>query len=79
MLLLTINRKPYMASSMTSSLLTLSDLERSKSRSLRILSGRRAVCYTHVCQYCITTVIYLSQKGLMQAGGIFPAVFLVGI
>ncbi len=56
---------------MTSSLLTLSDLERSKSRSLRILSGRRAVCYTHICQYGITTVIYLSQKGLMQAGGIF--------
>ena len=34
MLLLTINRKPYMASRMTSSLLTLSDLERSKSKSL---------------------------------------------
>ena len=28
MLLLTINRKPYMASPMTSSILTLSDLER---------------------------------------------------
>ncbi len=35
MLLLTINRKLYMASLMTSLLLTLSDLERSKSRSLR--------------------------------------------
>ncbi len=23
------------------------------------------------CQYCITTVIYMSQKGLMQAGGVF--------
>ncbi len=34
MLPLTINRKPYMASSMTPSLMTLSDLERSKSRSL---------------------------------------------
>ena len=33
-LLLNINRKPYMVSPMTSSLLTLGDLERSKSRSL---------------------------------------------
>ena len=23
------------------------------------------------CLYCITTVIYMSQKGLMQAGGVF--------
>ncbi len=23
------------------------------------------------CQYCITMVIYMSQKGLMQAGGVF--------
>ena len=37
-LLLTINRKPYMASLKTPSLLTLSDLERSKSRSLRFQS-----------------------------------------
>ena len=31
------------------------------------------------CQYCITTVIYMSQKGLMQAGGFsaVPAVLLV--
>ena len=34
MLLLTINREPYMASIMPSSLLLLSDLERSKSRTL---------------------------------------------
>ena len=34
MLLLTINRKPYMASPMTPSLLPLNDLERSNSRSL---------------------------------------------
>ncbi len=38
MLLLTINRKPYMASPMKSLLLTLSDLERSKSRSFRFQS-----------------------------------------
>ncbi len=37
-LLVTINRKPYMASPMTPSLLTLSDLERSESRSLRCQS-----------------------------------------
>ncbi len=69
---ITIKRKPYMASSMKSSHFTLSDSVRLKSRSLRILSGRRAVCYTHICRYCITTVIYMSQKGLMQAGGVFP-------
>ncbi len=38
MLLLTINRKPYMARLMLSSLLILSDLEWSKSRSLRFQS-----------------------------------------
>ncbi len=27
--------------------------------------------YLYICQYCITTVIYMSQKGLMQAGGVF--------
>ncbi len=25
----------------------------------------------NICQYCITTVIYVSQKRLMQAGGVF--------
>ena len=62
----TTNRKAYM----TSSHLTLSEPVKSKSRSFRILSGNRAVCYTHICQYCITTVVYMSQKGLMQAGGV---------
>ena len=71
MLPLTTNRKPYMASPMTSSHLTLSEPVRSKSRALRILSGRRAVCYTHICQYCITMVIYMPQKGLKQASGVF--------
>ena len=45
MLLLTINRKPYMASIMTSLLLTLSDLERSRSRSFGLqspISGKGA-------------------------------------
>ncbi len=36
MLLLNINRKPYMVSPMIPSNLTLSDLERSKSRSVRL-------------------------------------------
>ena len=39
MLLLAINRKPYMASSITSSLLTLSDIERSNSRSPRFFEA----------------------------------------
>ncbi len=38
MLLLNINRKPYMGSPVTLSHLTLSDLERSNSRSLRFQS-----------------------------------------
>ena len=38
MLLLNSNRKPYMGSPMTLSYLTLSDLEKSKSRSLRFQS-----------------------------------------
>ncbi len=38
MLLLNINRNPYMGSPLTPSHLTLSDLERSKSRSLRFRS-----------------------------------------
>ena len=106
-----------MGSPMAPSLMTLSDLKRSKSRSLRlqslishrgaeldhmllltvnrkpytgvqwyhiwprvtlwgqvkvtyILSGRIAVCFTYICQYCITSVIYMPQKGFMQAGGI---------
>ncbi len=47
----------------------------------QILSGRRGVCYTYICQYCITTVIYMSQKWLMQAAGFsaVPAVFLVNV
>ncbi len=50
MLLLTINRKPYMASPMTPSHLTFSDLERSKVKVTQILSGRRSVLHTYICQ-----------------------------
>ena len=44
MLLLAINRKAYMASPMTSSLLTLSESERSKSRSLGFQSLAARKC-----------------------------------
>ncbi len=71
MLLLTTNRKPYVVSPMTSSLLTLSDLERSKSRSLEFwvegdLHGIDilASCY-------ITTLIWMSQKVVCWRAG-FP-------
>ncbi len=37
-----------------------------------ILSGRRGVYYTYICQCCMITVIYMSLKELMQAGGFFP-------
>ncbi len=46
MLLLNINRKPYMESPMAPSHLTLSDLEMSKSRSLRFSVAVQ-------CRYCI--------------------------
>ena len=50
MLLLTIDRKAYMVSPMTPSLLTLSDIERSKLRPLRFQSlisrkGAELGCY----------------------------------
>ncbi len=49
MLLLNINRKPYMGSPMTLSHLTLSDLESSMSRSIRFqrLISRKAVELYH--------------------------------
>ena len=125
MLLLTTNRKPYMASSMTPSVLTLSDLEGSKSRTLgfqclishkgaelgpmslliyysvyreandiitfdlkcpwkvkvkvsQILSGRK-FAWNRFTRSNITTLIWMSQKGSLLAGGFsaVPAVFLV--
>ncbi len=68
MLLLIINGKPYMVSPMT---FELKWHWKVKVKVSYILSDRRGVCYTYTCQYCITTVIYMSQKGLMQAGGVF--------
>ncbi len=72
MLLLIINRKPYMHGESNDTITF--DLEwpwRVKVKVTYILNGKRGVCYTYIYQYCITTVIYLSQKGLMQPGGIF--------
>ncbi len=70
MILLTNHRKPYMASLMTPSLLTLSDLERSKSRSLRFsvvgyLYGIDIFASSNI------TTIWMSQKGNLLAGGVF--------
>ncbi len=50
MLLLNINRKPYMGSPMTPSHLTLSDLERPISKSLRFqrLISRKAADLGHI-------------------------------
>ncbi len=66
-----------MCSPMALSNLTLSDLEKPKSRSL--LSGSRSVWYTSVCLRLITTLIWMSQKGSLLAAGFsaVPAVFLV--
>ncbi len=64
MLLLNINRKPYMRSPMPLSNLTLSDLERSKSRSVRYINT--------FASSSITTLIWMSQKAVCwRAGGIF--------
>ena len=77
MLLLSINRKPYTGSPMTSSLLILSDLERSKSWSPRCSVF---ACYAYISQQFITTWIW-TQKGVCWRGvfSTVPAVFLVDI
>ncbi len=81
MLLLTINRKPYMESQMTSSLLTLNDLERSKSRSrslgFSVEGDLRRIDMLASCY--ITTLIWMSQKVVCWRVGFstVPVVFLV--
>ena len=80
MLLLAINRKPCMASPMTPSHLTLSDPEWSKSRSLRFwVVGDLYGIDLFICQQFITTLIWMSQKGVLLAAGFsaVPAVFLI--
>ncbi len=78
MLLLTINRKPYMAILIVLSNLTLTDLQRSKSRSLRFsvvgyLYGIDIFASSNI------TTIWKSQKGVCWRAGFsaVPAVFLV--
>ncbi len=78
MLVLTINRKPYMASPMALSNLTLTDLEGSKSRSLRF----SVVAYLYGIDIFASskiTTIWMSQKGVCWRAGFsaVPAVFLV--
>ncbi len=80
MLLLTINRKPYMASLMTPSLLTLRDLERSKPRSLRFsVVGYLTMYGIYIFASSNITIIWMSQKGVCWRAGFsaVPAVFLV--
>ncbi len=78
MLVLTINRKPYMVSPMVLSNLTLTDLEWSKSMSLRFsvvgcLHGIDIFAGSNI------TTICMSQKGVCWRAGFsaVPAVFLV--
>ncbi len=78
MLVLTINRKPYMAIPKALSKLTLTDLQRSKSRSLRFwvvwyLYGIDIFASSNI------TTIWRSQKGVCWRAGFcaIPEVFLV--
>ena len=80
MLLLNIDRKSYMGSPMALSNLTLCDLERSKSRSLRfwVVADLCSIIYTYICLWLISALIWMSQKNLLAAGfSAVPAVFLL--
>ena len=72
MLLLTINRKPFIASPMPLSNLTFTDLERSKSMSLRFS------VVGHLYRIDIFA-IWMSQQGVCWRAGFsaVPGVFLV--
>ncbi len=80
-LLLTINTKPYMASLITSSLWTLSDLERSKSRSFRV----SVTVYLYCIHVDLPAGYYhenlnVTNESLLAAGfSAVPAVFLVNL
>ena len=80
MLLLTINRNPYMASPMALSNLTLTDIERSKFRSLRFSVVENLYGIDIYASSNITT-IWMSQKGVCWRVGFSAvlAVFLVYI
>ncbi len=81
MLLLTINRKPYMASPMALSHLILTDLEGSKSRSLRFSVVGGYLYGIDIIASSNITTIWMSQKGVCWRAGFsaVPAVFLVAI
>ncbi len=80
MLLLNIDRKAYMGSQMTLSHLTLSDIERSNSRSLRFWSlisckrDRRYVAMKQVCKKLpfVTPIAHVKQSAKVHG----PLVFL---
>ncbi len=73
MLLLNINRKPYMGSPITLSNLTLSDLERSKSLRFWVVADLYGI---HICLRLVTTLIWMSQKRIFLVAGfsVIPAV-----
>ena len=79
MLLLIINRKPYMASPMTSSLLCFSVPGRSKSKSLEFWVEGNLHGIDIFTSSNITTLIWVSQKVVCWRAGFsaVPAVFLV--
>ncbi len=64
-----------MGSSVVPSDLTLSDLERSKSKVIYILSFGSSVSYTHICQQLITTLMDVTKESLLAC--VFPAVATV--
>ncbi len=70
MLVLTINRKPYIASPMALSNLTLTYLERSKSRSLRFSVVGYLYDEIDIFASSNITTIWMSKKGVCWRG--FP-------
>ncbi len=79
MLLLNMNRKSYIVSLMAPLDLTFSDLERSKSRSLRIWLVRDLYSIDIFASSLLQPLIWMSQKRVCWRAGIstVPAVFLV--
>ncbi len=71
MLLLPINRTPYMASPMTPSLLTLNNLERSKSRSARfsVVVPLNGIIYLQQVYYYHLNLVV--TQGSFVGGGVF--------
>ncbi len=70
LLLLTINRKPYMASPMALSNLTLTDIKRSKSRSLRFSAVEYLYGIDIFASSNISTIWNVTKRCLL-VGGVF--------